>query len=203
MKRAFTLIELLVVVAVIAILASLLLPALSRAKAKAHQQQCVNNLHQIGLSYNLYISDHDDAFPTHDGWASYGGNTGTHSAYASTTPAETRPLFPYAGYEVFECPADNGDGYGSGLAVNCYREYGTSYGVVWGMNYFGVQKVTDRPHGNPIKGNEVALSPSNKIIQGDWNWYPNREQYKERSIWHNVRGERKHNILYGPPFLSP
>src|ERR671937_93312 len=63
--RAFTLIELLVVVAVIAILASLLLPAVARSKKTAQRASCASQLRQLGLANTLYLDDHDQKFPAH------------------------------------------------------------------------------------------------------------------------------------------
>lgn len=62
-RRGFTLMELLVVIAVIAILAALLLPALAQAKEKSRRTQCLNNLKQIATAIQLYADDHGDQLP--------------------------------------------------------------------------------------------------------------------------------------------
>ncbi len=103
MKRAFTLIELLTVIAIIAILAALLLPAISHARGTARKSVCQSNLHQINLAIIMYVDDHADTIHAiSNKEAIYFSYKNSILPYLSRNGSATNDA-------LFTCPADNFD----------------------------------------------------------------------------------------------
>jgi prepilin-type N-terminal cleavage/methylation domain-containing protein len=130
-SSGFTLIELLVVLAVIAILAALLLPALVRAKEQARIVVCLNNLRQLGFALKLYIGENGNRFPNRDPFIASFLMPIRDPTDASPATAQARLLDPYLkdGDRVLRCPVDRGVGIRSTIkeGTNCFAVFGASY----------------------------------------------------------------------------
>ena len=106
---AFTLVEMLVVMAVIALLAALVFPALARSKEKAQQAACRSNLGQLGLGFLLYHADFDDQFPGPGSGYEYGPQPEDWIWWQYGRRVEKSTIGKYVGPfnpELFTCPSD-------------------------------------------------------------------------------------------------
>lgn len=162
LPAGFTLIELLVVVAIIGVLASMLLPALARAQAKARNAACINNLRQLGIATRTYADEHDSIMPSAELLPSMPANTSAPLPRICDVLAREVGASPgtHATSRVFQCPSDK---------VGRFQQEGSSYEWNTELNgrridetrsaeLFAVMKmVSDQ--------GDVITSKTNKVLQ--------------------------------------
>lgn len=156
-ERGFTLIELLVVIAIIAILASILFPVFSRARAKARQAKCMSNLKQLGLAFTMYAQDYDDMLPSWCFGSMNNDDGPNEGAYTWDTV-----LIPYMrNQQILHCPNSP---YGKTISEGSYgnlliRSYSMPryVGDPWGVNRPGSTALRTCPIDGPPRPSETVL----------------------------------------------
>ena len=102
MRKGFTLVELLIVIAIIAMLASMLLPALRNAREKAKRSVCISNLRQTGMALLMYAQDYNGNFPTFDTWHWDPGAMKNEAGRCNVGLLEPNYI---SDYDIFYCPS--------------------------------------------------------------------------------------------------
>ena len=182
----FTLIELLVVVAIIAILAAMLLPALSKAREKARQAVCMSNLKQIGVGMMMYIQDNYEYIPV----TRLVTNTMycKNWVYQISGYMKTNIYSKDPGKNVFVCPSDRNPWYDNNYYPNAYTSYAPNIhgGFVWatGTSIITLKKYTRIPW------------PSKLIAMADGSGWLNPDAYKDASFTPTTRHITGVNVLY-------
>ena len=171
-RNAFTLIELLVVMAIIAILAAMLLPALRSTKEAANGVKCMSNLRQLGVCLRLYTTDYNNvvptAYPRCPNWPGYCPGSTVPDAYRATWLGTLYDLNYCRNIALMKCPSDRVLLSNGGTGHGAYSFDDTSYDYnYWAFGRWGLHSVEDPYYYGPFRRYTEVTHPAQTYWAGD------------------------------------